>query len=100
MVAGYILYRVKQPPKIPLIVNMGLWLVSLFTLVIVIFGVGGGQLSRIATSFYVSLGHTGNHDTFLFAFLLYILFPSTRVCRFRKLYCACMSLFRNINCSI
>lgn len=73
MVAGYILYRVKQPPKIPLIVNMGLWLVSLFTLVIVIFGVGGGQLSRIATSFYVSLGHTGNHDTFLFAFLLYIL---------------------------
>lgn len=66
MIAGYVLYRVKEPPKIPRIVNISLWSASLFTLLIVIFGVGGGQLSLIATSFYVSLGHTGNHDTFFF----------------------------------
>jgi hypothetical protein len=61
MIAGYILYRVKVPPKIPFIVNVGLWSASLFTLFIIIFGVQGGQLGVITTSFYVSLGHTGNH---------------------------------------
>lgn len=61
MIAGYVLYRVKVPPKIPFIVNVGLWSASLFTLFIIIFGVQGGQLGIITTSFYVSLGHTGNH---------------------------------------
>lgn len=92
MVTGYILYRVKEPPKIPFIVNMGLWLVSLFTLVIVIFGVGGGQLSRIATSFYVSLGHTGNHDTFFIRIPFAHCYPLSLLlfllmCVSLKLYC-------------
>lgn len=61
MVAGYILNRVKVPPKVPLVVNLGLWVLSMFTLFIVVFGVPGGELSILMTSLYVSLGHTGNH---------------------------------------
>lgn len=68
MITGYVLYRVKEPPKIPHIINFGLWLLSLFTLGVVIFGVGGGQLSLIATSFYVSIGHTGKIMTRFFPF--------------------------------
>ena len=61
MIAGYILYRVKVPPKVPFVINVMLWSISLFILFIVIFGVRGGELNLIVTSLYVSLGHTGNH---------------------------------------
>lgn len=70
MIAGYVLYRVKVPPKIPFVINVGLWSASIFTLFIIIFGVQGGQLGLITTSLYVSLGHTGNHKAFLIDFML------------------------------
>jgi hypothetical protein len=59
MIAGYILYRVKVPPKVPFAINIVLWMISLFTLFITLFGVVGGQLNVLVTSFYVSFGHTG-----------------------------------------
>lgn len=59
MVAGYILHRVKTPPKIPFIVNLLMWFVSLFILFIIVFGVWNGKLSVMMTSIYVSLGHAG-----------------------------------------
>lgn len=61
MIAGYILYRVKVPPKVPYAMNVMLWAISLFILFIVLFGVSGGKLNLIVTSLYVSLGHTGNY---------------------------------------
>lgn len=60
MIAGYILYRVKTPPKIPVIVNLMLWSCSLGIIFIIVFGVWEGQLSLLMTSLYVSLGHSGN----------------------------------------
>jgi hypothetical protein len=60
MITGYILHRVQVPPKIPMAINISLWSISLFTLFIIIFGVERGELSLVVTSFYVSLGHTGN----------------------------------------
>ena len=59
MFAGYILYRVKTPPKIPVVVNLILWSCSLSILFIIVFGVWEGQLSLLMTSLYVSLGHSG-----------------------------------------
>lgn len=59
MIAGYILYRVKTPPKIPVIVNLMLWSCSLGIIFIIVFGVWEGQLSLLMTSLYVSLGHSG-----------------------------------------
>ena len=72
MIAGYILYRVKVPPKVPYVINVMLWSISLFILFIVIFGVRGGELNLIVTSLYVSLGHTGNHPHSIISFLFFI----------------------------
>ncbi|CAO1398931.1 unnamed protein product [Diamesa hyperborea] len=58
MIAGYILYRVKTPPKIPVVVNLMLWSCSLGIIFIIVFGVWEGQLSLLMTSLYVSLGHS------------------------------------------
>ncbi|KAG5682446.1 hypothetical protein PVAND_011798 [Polypedilum vanderplanki] len=58
MFTGYFLHRVKVPPKIPFAINFALWSMSSFILFIIIFGVGEGQLNMMATSFYVSFGHT------------------------------------------
>lgn len=67
MLAGYILHRVKKPPRVPFLVNLLLWLLSLFILFIIVFGVWNGQLSVFMTSFYVSLGHTGKkHSNFIY----------------------------------
>lgn len=65
MITGYILHRVKVPPKVPTAVNAGLWALSLSTLVVVIFGVPSGKLSVAMTSLYVSLGHTGDKSILL-----------------------------------
>lgn len=60
MITGYILSRVKVPPKVPFALNILLWMLSLSILSSIIFGVAGGELSVLVTSFYVSLGHAGN----------------------------------------
>ena len=73
MIAGYILYRVKVPPKVPYVINVMLWSISLFILFIVIFGVRGGELNLIVTSLYVSLGHTGNHPHSIISSRLFLL---------------------------
>ena len=59
MAAGYIYQRLKKPPKVPFIVNILLWVVSCTILFSLVFGVWKGELGATATSFYVSLGHTG-----------------------------------------
>lgn len=58
MITGYIYFRVKTPPRVPFMVNMILWAISLGILFFLIFGVWDGQLSIIMTSLYVSLGHS------------------------------------------
>jgi hypothetical protein len=58
MIAGYILHRTKNPPKVPFLVNIGLWLVSIAITFALVFGVWDGQLGTTATAFYVSVGHT------------------------------------------
>lgn len=59
MITGYILYRNKKPPKVHPITNVVLWILSLLNLLVIVFGVMGGQLSLVMTSLYVSFGHTG-----------------------------------------
>ena len=60
MITGYILYRVKVPPKVPCSLNVCLWICSLSIFLSIIFGVTNGKLNLIMTSLYVSLGHSGN----------------------------------------
>lgn len=57
--AGYILHRIQQPPKIPAAVNCVLWFISIGTMFLLVFGIWDGKLSITATAIYVSLGHTG-----------------------------------------
>lgn len=59
MVAAYIFYHFKTPPKINRKMNILLWTVSLGILFLTLFGVWNGSLSVMGTAFYVSLGHTG-----------------------------------------
>uniref|UniRef100_A0A1A9W274 Nose resistant-to-fluoxetine protein N-terminal domain-containing protein n=1 Tax=Glossina brevipalpis TaxID=37001 RepID=A0A1A9W274_9MUSC len=58
MLTGYIIHKVKTPPKISGRINFLLWFLSLGLLALIIFGVWEGQLSEISTAFYVSIGHT------------------------------------------
>ncbi|XP_055843841.1 uncharacterized protein LOC129910468 [Episyrphus balteatus] len=58
MIAGFIVHVNKTPPKISFRTNLLLWFASLGLLFVVICGVWSGQLSVIATAFYVSIGHT------------------------------------------
>jgi hypothetical protein len=62
MICGYILHRVRVPPRVPLVVNLLLWAISLSIMFIIIFGVSGGKLSLVTTSLYVSFGHTGKYN--------------------------------------
>lgn len=68
MITGYILYRVKEPPKVfqNYFVRLCLWGLSVFNFFIIIFGVTGGRLSVALTSLYVSFGHTGTQLLFTF----------------------------------
>lgn len=59
MITGYIIHSVKKPPRVPFLLNIILWLLSIGILFSLIFGVWEGQLSIITTAFYVSIGHTG-----------------------------------------
>lgn len=59
MITGYILYRVKIPPKVPFAISFLLWILSLSILASIIFGVSNGELGVKLTSFYVSFGHSG-----------------------------------------
>ncbi|XP_037936146.1 uncharacterized protein LOC119670101 [Teleopsis dalmanni] len=58
MIAGYIVFKVKTPPKISARTNLILWMSSLGLLALIIFGVWQGELNEINTAFYVSIGHT------------------------------------------
>ncbi|XP_012156246.1 uncharacterized protein LOC101448338 [Ceratitis capitata] len=58
MLAGFIIYKVKKPPPISSRTNYLLWLGSVSLLGLIIFGVWNGELSRLTTAFYVSIGHT------------------------------------------
>lgn len=59
MLTGYIIHKVKTPPKISGRINILLWILSLGLLALIIFGVWEGQLNEVSTAFYVSIGHTG-----------------------------------------
>lgn len=59
MLAGYLIFRFKEPPKVSRAFNLGMWFVSLATSSLVIFGVWNGVLTVVQTAFYVSLTHTG-----------------------------------------
>ncbi|XP_055913779.1 uncharacterized protein LOC129947292 isoform X2 [Eupeodes corollae] len=58
MIIGFVVHVNKTPPKISHRTNLLLWSGSLGLLFFVICGVYSGQLSVIATAFYVSIGHT------------------------------------------
>ncbi|TMW51935.1 hypothetical protein DOY81_002997, partial [Sarcophaga bullata] len=58
MLAGYIIFKVRSPPKISQRVNNLLWLLSFGLLLLIIFGVWQGELNEVTTAFYVSIGHT------------------------------------------
>ncbi|XP_055380628.1 uncharacterized protein LOC129611475 [Condylostylus longicornis] len=58
MITGYITFKYKTPPKVPFLLNIVLWILSVGLLFILIFGVWNGQLNILATAFYVSVGHT------------------------------------------
>lgn len=64
MLAGFIIYKVKKPPPISSRTNYLLWLGSVSLLGLIIFGVWNGELSRLTTAFYVSIGHTGELSYF------------------------------------
>uniref|UniRef100_U5EF22 Putative conserved plasma membrane protein n=1 Tax=Corethrella appendiculata TaxID=1370023 RepID=U5EF22_9DIPT len=58
MLTGYIYFKTKkQPPKVPFLLNLFLWILSLGILFAIVFGVWNGELSVIETSLYVSFGH-------------------------------------------
>ncbi|XP_065365687.1 uncharacterized protein LOC135958723 [Calliphora vicina] len=58
MLAGYIIFKVRTPPKISQRVNNLLWLLSMGLIFLIIFGVWQGELNEVTTAFYVSIGHT------------------------------------------
>ncbi|XP_050332310.1 uncharacterized protein LOC126760599 [Bactrocera neohumeralis] len=58
MLAGLIIYKVKKPPPLSNRTHYLLWLGSWSLLAIIIFGVWNGELGRLMTAFYVSIGHT------------------------------------------
>ncbi|KAM7347821.1 uncharacterized protein ACRADG_007300 [Cochliomyia hominivorax] len=58
MLAGYIIFKVRSPPKISQRVNNLLWFLSLGLIMLIIFGVWEGELSEVTTAYYVSIGHT------------------------------------------
>lgn len=59
MLAGYIIYKVRSPPKISQRVNNLLWVSSFGLILLIVFGVWQGELNEVTTAFYVSIGHTG-----------------------------------------
>lgn len=63
MLAAYLIYNYKAPPKISLSTNAFLWFSSLLMMFIVVFGVWNGTLSVGWTAIYVSLGRTGMIDS-------------------------------------
>uniref|UniRef100_A0A336M422 CSON009464 protein n=1 Tax=Culicoides sonorensis TaxID=179676 RepID=A0A336M422_CULSO len=58
MITGYIIVRKRTAPKVSLLLNVFLWCLSFTILFALIFGVWKGELSVVATAFYVSMGHT------------------------------------------
>ncbi|XP_053951465.1 uncharacterized protein LOC128858913 [Anastrepha ludens] len=58
MLTGLIIHKVKKPPPLSSRTNYLLWLGSWSLLALIIFGVWNGELSRLTTAFYVSVGHT------------------------------------------
>uniref|UniRef100_A0A1I8Q753 Nose resistant-to-fluoxetine protein N-terminal domain-containing protein n=1 Tax=Stomoxys calcitrans TaxID=35570 RepID=A0A1I8Q753_STOCA len=59
MLTGYIMSRVRTPPKVSGRLNTLLWFLSLGLLVLIICGVWHGELNEVPTAFYVSMAHTG-----------------------------------------
>lgn len=59
MIAGYVINRFKEPPKVSFTFNIFMWLISMMTLSLCVFGTWNGVLDKTATAFYISLGHTG-----------------------------------------
>lgn len=72
MIAGYIINRFKDPPKVSSRINIFMWIVSMITLSFCIFGVWNGELDKTATAFYISLGHTGKSIS-MFSIISYII---------------------------
>lgn len=68
MIAGYIINRFKEPPKVSVTFNIFMWFVSMMILTLCVFGIWKGTLDQIETAFWVSLGHSGK--TFWVYFLL------------------------------
>lgn len=62
MLTGYIIYKVRTPPKVSQRLNNVLWFFSLGLIVLIIFGVWQGELNEMTTAFYVSIGHTGKRN--------------------------------------
>ncbi|XP_067636142.1 uncharacterized protein [Eurosta solidaginis] len=58
MLVGFIIYKVKKPPQLSARTNNLLWYGSWSLLALIIFGVWNGELGRVTTAFYVSVGHT------------------------------------------
>lgn len=71
MLTGYIIYRVKEPPKISIYINLFLWIISFLIMFFVIFGVWKGSLSLEVTALYISLSHTGLYTHIRAAYILY-----------------------------
>lgn len=59
MIAGLLIFRFKEPPKITQTFNIFMWAVSMATMFLIIFGNWNGKMSVVDTAFFVSLSHTG-----------------------------------------
>ncbi|CAD7087739.1 unnamed protein product [Hermetia illucens] len=58
MITGYVVHVVRIKPRIPFVVNVGLWLCTMSIFFGLVFGVWNGQLGLLSTAFYTGVGHT------------------------------------------
>lgn len=79
MITGYVVHVVRIKPRIPFVVNVGLWLCTMSIFFGLVFGVWNGQLGLLSTAFYTGVGHTGlslNLPQFNKQFILKFLFSA------------------------
>lgn len=66
MIAGYVLFKYKEPPKVSQTFNLCMWILSVCCMLGAVFCVINGTLTVIQTAFYVSFSHTGKPSSMTF----------------------------------
>lgn len=62
MIAGILIFRFKEAPKVSQTFNLFMWFVSMATMFLIVFGNWNGKMSVVDTAFFVSLSHTGKSE--------------------------------------